>query len=89
MEYMNDLHSKNKALQGIHQDDVKLIKRLEDENNHYKELLKHFDNLLDNLEKVAINLETIKTLKNIRDEKMTFKDAPKYVQELIRQIGDW
>ncbi|MBR6515896.1 MAG: hypothetical protein IKT40_03455 [Bacilli bacterium] len=89
MEYMNELHSKNKALYEIHQDDVKLIKKLEEENNHYKELLKHFDNLLENLEKVAINLETIKTLKEIRDKKMTYGDAPKYVQELIKQLGDW
>ena len=89
LEEMNELRNKYQVLYEIHQDDVKAIRRLEDENSNYRELRKHFNILLDNLKKVLDNIEVINELENMCDGTKTYKDLPEKIKMALADACDW
>ena len=83
-----ELESQNKVLLEIHKEDRDLINKLEKKLSHYEELMIHYNILIDNIQKITLNLETIDTIKKLYEEKITYDDvSEKIKKELIKACG--
>ena len=83
-----ELESQNKVLLEIHKEDRDLINKLEKNLHHYEELMIHYNILIDNIQKITLNLETIDTIKKLYEEKITYDDvSEKIKKELIKACG--
>lgn len=80
-----ELESQVKVLIEIHKEDRDLINKLEAKIKHYEELMVHYSILIQNIQKITLNLKTIDTINNLYENNIKWSDVPdKIKRKLIK-----
>ena len=87
LEEINELRQKYQVLYEIHQEDLKLIKDLEEKLEFYEKLEKQVYKMIDNINKLNLNIETIEELQRLKIGATTYEKLPVRVKKELEK--DW
>ena len=87
LEEVNELRQKYQVLYEIHQEDVKLIKDLEEKLSFYEKLEKQVYKMIDNINKLNLNIETIEELQRLKIGATTYEKLPIRIKKELEK--DW